>query len=111
MVENLDTKVPIQENLKKELIFGINARLPIALVAGLSGYRDEILTVMQTLSHSSRAFTVNADGFKGFLVEEVPSKKQINMVKDHANCTYEEAKKALKENDCDMVRATMSLVC
>ena len=33
------------------------------------------------------------------------------MVKDHANCTYEEAKKALKENDCDMVRATMSLVC
>ena len=70
MVENLETKVPIQVNLKKKLIFGMNARLPIALVVGLSGYCDEILPVMQNLSHSSRAFTINANGLTGFLVEE-----------------------------------------
>jgi len=35
---------------------------------GFLGDSDEILNLMQRLSHSTRAYLVNAKGLKGFLV-------------------------------------------
>ena len=35
---------------------------------GFIGYRDEVTPLMQTLSHATRAFIVNANGLPGFLV-------------------------------------------
>ena len=56
MGENFDITVPIRENLKKGLVFDMRARLPIGTILGLTGYRHEALPLMQTLSHSTRAF-------------------------------------------------------
>ena len=56
MAENFDIIVPIRENLKKGLVFDLKARLPIGIILGLTGYRHESLPLMQTLSHSTRAF-------------------------------------------------------
>ena len=42
MVEGKYIKVPIKEDLKKGLIFGINARLPLAIIAGQIGYTHEV---------------------------------------------------------------------
>ena len=70
MIENFDIKVPIKDELKSGLIFGIDARPPLGLIAGMIGYRHEVLSLMQTLSHSSRAYILNAKGLKGFVPQE-----------------------------------------
>jgi len=38
MIENFDVKVQIRDDLKKGLMFGLGARLPIAKVLGFAGY-------------------------------------------------------------------------
>ena len=44
MVKNkYNVKVKIKENLKKSLVFGIQARLPVAMILGFSGYRHEVV--------------------------------------------------------------------
>ena len=68
MIEGqLDIKIQIREELKKGLIFGLRARLAIGLVLGFVAYGDEVLHLMQTLSHSTRAYIINANGLKGFV--------------------------------------------
>ena len=67
MVEDFDIKVQIREELKKGLIFGLQARLPIGIILGFTGFRYEVYQIMQTLSHSTRAYIVNANGLNGFL--------------------------------------------
>ena len=42
----LKIKVPLKEKLKKNLIFGLNSRLPIALILGFFGWRQEVLPLM-----------------------------------------------------------------
>ena len=49
------------------MIFGFEARPPIGEVLGFLGYYHEIMVLMQTLSHSTRAFIVNAKGLSGFV--------------------------------------------
>ena len=39
MDEHLDIQVAIRENLRKGLIFGLKARLPIAVILKFSGYQ------------------------------------------------------------------------
>ena len=46
MAECFDVKVPAKEELKKALIFGLTARAPIAIIAGMVGYRQEIIPKM-----------------------------------------------------------------
>lgn len=51
------------------MIFGIRARLPIGIILGFFGYRHEVMKLMQCLSHSTRAFIVNANGLPGFILK------------------------------------------
>ena len=41
-----DEKVPINEDLKKGLIFKLGARLPTALIVRMTGYHHEVLPIM-----------------------------------------------------------------
>ena len=66
--DNFDIQVPIKEDLKKGLIFGFNSRLPVGEVMGFFGYSDEACYIMQSLSHSTRAYLWNENGLQGFLV-------------------------------------------
>ena len=67
MSDNIDTKVPIKDELKKDLIFGLGARPSIGIILGFVGYREKVMPLMQTISHGSRAYFVNADGLPGFI--------------------------------------------
>ena len=69
MVENFSIKVQIREDLKKGLIFGLEARLPIGIILGYLGFRHEVVRLMQTISNATRAYIINADGLRGFLIE------------------------------------------
>ena len=69
MGEFSDIKVPIRKEFEKRLIFGLNARPPIALVLSFFGFRHEVMLLMQTASHTTRAFIWNADGLPGFVIE------------------------------------------
>ena len=69
MSEYYDTKVPIRDELKKELIFGIKARPPIGIVLGFYGFRYDVMELMKHLSHGTRAYIINADGLPGFLLK------------------------------------------
>ena len=61
--------MPIKEELKKGLIFGLEARPPIGIVLGFYGYQPHVMKLMQCLSHGTRAYIVNADGLPGFVLE------------------------------------------
>ena len=86
MIQNYDIKLEIKTKLKKQLIFGLDARLPIALIIGFMGYRHEVVPLMQTISHSTRAYLVNANGLRGFVddldimkvLKKADSKKQLD---------------------------------
>ena len=58
--KDLYIKVPIKQELKKLLIFGLQARLPIAMILSFIGLSYEVYGLMQTLSHRTRAFIFNA---------------------------------------------------
>ena len=68
-VLEFDIKVQIKDELKKGLIFGLKARPTIGITLSFVGYRDEVMPLMQTLSHATRAFIVNANGLPGFVVQ------------------------------------------
>ena len=69
MAEIFDIKVQIKEDLKKCLVFGLGARLPIGLVLGFTGFSHEVLQIKQTISHSTRAYLCNANGLQGFILK------------------------------------------
>ena len=69
MSELLQILVPIREELKKNLIFGIEARPPIGIILGFYGFRYEVMELMKHLSHGTRAYIINADGLPGFLLK------------------------------------------
>ena len=59
--------MPIKEELKKSLVFGFAARLPIGIILGFVDDRHEVMPLMQTISHGTRAYLVNANGLPGFV--------------------------------------------
>ena len=68
MCETLDIKVTIKDELKKSLIFGLRARLPIGVILGFYGYSYEVMRLMQVLSHGTRAYIINENGLPGFVI-------------------------------------------
>ena len=60
-------KVQVKENLKGGLILGLHARPTIGNILGFVGYSHEVMPLMQTLSHGTRAYIVNTDGLPGFV--------------------------------------------
>ena len=56
------------DEFKKNLIFGIEARPPNGLILGFCGFHSQVMKTMQSLSHGTRAFIINADGLPGFLL-------------------------------------------
>ena len=46
MNKKIDIKVPIKDELKKNLIFGIESRLPIAMILSYAGYRHQVMPKM-----------------------------------------------------------------
>ena len=64
----IDVRVQIKQELKKNLIFGIQSRPAIGMILSFFGFSHEVFELMQTLSHSTRAFIFNADRLNGFLV-------------------------------------------
>ena len=68
MSEQMNFKAPIKDELKKNLIFGIQARPPIGIILGFVGYSYQVIPLMQVLSHGTRAFIVNAKGLPGFML-------------------------------------------
>ena len=69
MSELLQILVPIREELKKNLVFGIEARPPIGIMLGFFGFSHQVMKLMKCLSHGTRAYIVNADGLPGFLLK------------------------------------------
>ena len=68
MSEHFDIQVTIREALKKGLIFGLKAKLPIGVILRFLGYRHEVMPLMQTISHGTRAYIVNEGGLRGFVI-------------------------------------------
>ena len=66
-MNDIDTKVPIKDGLRKDLLFGIKSRLSIAKILGFSGHSYHVMSMMQNISHSTRAYIFNADGLKAFI--------------------------------------------
>ena len=67
MSDNFDTTLPIRYELRKELIFGLESRLPIAIILGYSGYQHQVMPLMQRLSQTTRVYVINANGLPSFL--------------------------------------------
>ena len=65
--DKFDIKVPIREQILKCLIFGLQARLPIATILSYMGYRHDVIWILQTLSHTTRAYIWNANGLEAFI--------------------------------------------
>ena len=45
----------------------MQARAPIGIVFSFFGYSHEVHDLMSTMSHTTRAFIVNAEGLRGFV--------------------------------------------
>ena len=63
-------KVGLHAQKFKNLPYGnLTSRPAVAIVFTYMGDREEVSDLMQKTSHETRAYFVNADGLKGFLVE------------------------------------------
>ena len=67
MSDNFDTTLPIRDDLRRDLIFGVEARLPIANILSYSGYQHQVMPLMQNISHTTRVYVINANGLPGFV--------------------------------------------
>ena len=66
-----DIVVPIKNEFLKNKPFegkGITARTSTAIILSYFGFSIEVLSLMQELSHKTRAYIWNADGLPGFLI-------------------------------------------
>ena len=69
MYLEIEIAVEIKEELKKGLIFGLEARPAIGIILGFYGYQHQVMKLMQCLSHETRAYVINADGLPGFVLK------------------------------------------
>ena len=63
-----DIKVPIKmELLKVLLVKGLQSRNVMGTIFSYVSYNYEVISLMQVISHSSRAYIWNADALQGYL--------------------------------------------
>ena len=86
----LEVRVPLKEELKKCLLFGLS-RLSVAMILGYLGHRHEVMPIMQTICHSTRAYMVNAKCMPGFVMR-LPQVLKIYKNADSAGELKEAAK-------------------
>ena len=61
--------MPIRESLLKSIPFScIQSRNAASEILSFIDYKEEVILLLQTLSHKTRAFIYNAHGLQGFLV-------------------------------------------
>ena len=89
MANNFEVILPIREDLSKCFVFGLEAKLPVALILRFVDYRHEVMPKMQRLSHCSRAYILNPSankltGFvKSFDIMEILKEADKNGKLDH----------------------------
>ena len=72
-------KVEIKTQLIKTMpLKGLQARGVTGIILGFWGYRVEVISLLQVMSHGFRAYIVNAQGLPGFLVEGDVAKILLN---------------------------------
>ena len=66
----MEVLVPIRQEYLKEQAFEqkINSRLCVAIFLSFFGKSQEVGQLMQTMSHKTRAYYQNVQGFPGFVV-------------------------------------------
>ena len=97
-------KVPLKEMLMRGLIFGIKARLPIGLILGFVGYCHQVMPMMQSISHSTRAYIFNSNGLPGFisrfsilkLLKDAENRGYLNYAKQWQLINFEKLMKDLE---------------
>ena len=47
-------------------IEGLKSRLSVVLIFSYVGFTHEVMPILQRMSHKTRAYAFNADGFRGF---------------------------------------------
>ena len=68
-----DIIVEIRTNFMKcQPIEGLQSRLPVVTIFAYMGFKHEVMPILQQMSHKTRAYAFNADGFKGFLLRLDP---------------------------------------
>ena len=67
-IQSLDIRVSVLKQLKSGLVF-FGARVPIGIMLSYMGFYNEVLPMMQRISHSTRAYITNARGLPGFLIK------------------------------------------
>ena len=66
-----DIKIHIRmELLKVLLIKGLESRNVMGTILSYVDHSDEVISLMQRISHSSRAYIWNADALQGYLVKQ-----------------------------------------
>ena len=67
----MTTQIPIQKHLMRSLPFDqIQSRLATATILSYVNFKEEVIILLQSLSHSTRAYLHNAGGLPGFLQHE-----------------------------------------
>ena len=61
--------VPIKEEFLKCLPFPLRTRIGLATVFSYYGHSGKVENLMQKASHTTRAYYVNANRLKGFVVQ------------------------------------------
>ena len=78
---SIDIKVPIKEEFKKILpLHDLQSRNVTGTVLSYVDHREEVVVILQNLSHKTRAYIINAAGLKGYLVWE-PIKRILKEAK------------------------------
>ena len=69
--ETWHIKVGLKPELLKGMPFGtLKSRYALGLIFSLAGFKEEMFLILQNTSHKTRAYLWNANGLRGFLVED-----------------------------------------
>ena len=79
--EEFQVIVPIRDEYRHDPAFedALDSNLVSALVLSFVGRKAEVCQLMQVLSHTGRAFCIRGDGWKGFVLPNLPHFQFLNL--------------------------------